>query len=211
MSVVITLAQLKGGVGKTTLAVAIAAELAKRGASAALIDSDPQASASQWALPGQLPCSVSTMPLEGIQPEAWVRLTKTITADYIVIDSAPNAKTIIAPIAIASVTLVPCTPSGLDIEATVRTLHIIDSVRRRWPQRRCVIVPNRVDARTLEGRQFVEELERFGEPVSPSVGNRISFVRAFATGQSVSDLEPGGAAADEVHHLCDFLRSQLSR
>jgi len=210
MATVITLAQLKGGVGKTTLAVAIAAELARRGASAALIDSDPQGSAVQWALPGQLPCPVSKMPLEGIQPEAWVRQTKTVTADYIVIDSAPNTQTIIAPIAIATVTLVPCTPSGLDLEGTVRTLHVVDSVRRRWPQRRCVIVPNRVDSRTLEGRQFVDELERFGEPVSPSVGNRVSFVRAFANGQAVSDLEPGGAAAHEVHHLCDFLRSYLA-
>jgi chromosome partitioning protein len=62
MPVVVTVAQLKGGVGKTTLAVALAAELARRNGSCALIDADPQRSATQWALPGRLPCPVYEMP-----------------------------------------------------------------------------------------------------------------------------------------------------
>jgi chromosome partitioning protein len=207
MSEVITVAQLKGGVGKTTLAVAIAAELAKRSGSAALIDSDPQRSAAQWALPGQLACPVYGIPLGDTPIENWVRQTQKVAADYVVVDSAPNAKTIIAPIAISTITLVPCTPSGLDLEGTARTLTFFKSVHQRRTGKRCVIVPNRVDWRTLEGQQFIDELARFEELVGPSIGNRIAFVRAFATGQSISDFEPRGSAANEIRSLCDFLQS----
>jgi chromosome partitioning protein len=209
MSVVVTVAQLKGGVGKTTLAVALAAELAKRNGSCALIDADPQRSAVQWALPGRLPCPVYAMPLEDMPVEEWVRQTRTVAAEYVVVDSAPNAKTVIAPIAISNLTVLPCTPSGLDLEGMGRTLAFFGTVHSRWPEKRCVIVPNRVDGRTLEGRQFMEELARFGPKVSPSVGNRIAFVRAFASGQSIADFEPSGVAAYEVGRLCEFLCGEL--
>ena len=55
--------------------------------------------------------------------------------------------------------VVPCTPSGLDLEATARTLEIIDAVRARpdgFPV--LILAPNRIDRRTLEGRQLVDEL-----------------------------------------------------
>ncbi|MGP0094559.1 MAG: hypothetical protein ACLPKB_32120, partial [Xanthobacteraceae bacterium] len=56
-----------------------------------------------------------------------------------------------ASIAVADLILIPCTPSGLDIEATVRTLEIIDNVRARRKEKiRVILVPNRVDQRTLE-------------------------------------------------------------
>jgi hypothetical protein len=45
----IALAQRKGGVGKATLAVSLAAELCDRGLDVALVDSDPQRSAWAWA------------------------------------------------------------------------------------------------------------------------------------------------------------------
>ncbi len=120
MSQIIVFAQLKGGVGKTTLAVAVAAELAERGFSVGLIDPDPQGSAGQWASPGQLPCKVYAMPLGDTPIQNWIRAARTIAADYVVIDTAPDASTMIAPIALANITVVPCTPSGLDIRLSER-------------------------------------------------------------------------------------------
>jgi chromosome partitioning protein len=207
MSVVVTVAQLKGGVGKTTLAVALAAELARRSGSCALIDADPQRSATQWALPGRLPCPVYEMPLDDKSVEDWVRQTRNVAAEYVVVDSAPNAKTVIAPIAISHLTVLPCTPSGLDLEGMARTLDFFGTVRSRWPEKRCVTC--QTGCRTLEGRQFLEELAQFGQTVAPSVGNRVAFVRAFASGQSVADFEPRGPAADEVGRLCEFLYREL--
>jgi chromosome partitioning protein len=156
------------------------------------------------------PCGGTIAYIEISKLFGFVRAVRAIAADYVVIDTAPDASTMIAPIALANVTVVPCTPTGLDIETRARTIEIVRKVRRTIPEKQCFIVPNRVDARTLEGRQFVEELERLGERISPSVGSRVAFVRAFSAGQSISAFEPGGLASSEVRELCNVLVRPLN-
>jgi chromosome partitioning protein len=69
-------------------------------------------------------------------------------------------------------------------------------------------VPNRVDARMLEGRQLVENLIGFGEVVSPTIGNRTAFIRAFAAGQAVAAIS--GPAQREIGLLCDLVERTLA-
>src|SRR5262245_54136052 len=125
MTTIITVAQRKGGVGKTTVAVSIAAELAQRGHNTSLIDADPERSACQWAEPGNLGFPVYEMPLGEDPISIWASDVRKIKADVVVIDTAPNEREMAAAIAMADVILVPCTASGLDIEATAHTLAII--------------------------------------------------------------------------------------
>jgi chromosome partitioning protein len=208
MKHVIAVAQRKGGVGKTTIAVSVAGEIARRGRDVALIDSDPQTSACHWAEPGNLQFPVYELVLADQGVRDWVRDAGQVPADYMVIDTAPTDRALGASIAIADLVLVPCTPSGLDIEAMVRTLEIIDAVRARrngFPN--MILVPNRVDARTLEGQQLVEELEGFGEVVSPPIGDRAAFIRAFSDG----NVATGGAADREIRMLCDLVEEFLAR
>jgi chromosome partitioning protein len=200
----ITVTQRKGGVGKTTIAVCIAAELARRGHDVALVDSDPQRSASQWAEPGNLEFPVYEMALEGTSVSAWAQEVRNIQAGLVVIDTAPNAREMGASIALANLILVPCTPSGLDLDATVQTLAIIGAAReRRRDAIKVILVPNRLDRRTLEGRQLVEELREFGEIVAPPIASRSAFVRSFTSGQSVASFMPGDAADVEIRQLAD--------
>jgi len=210
MTIIVAVAQRKGGVGKTTLAVSLAAELARRRKDVALVDSDPLGSACHWAGPGNLRFPVYEIALANQTVTDWVRMTGQVAADCVVIDTAPDDRALGASIALADLVLVPCTPSGLDIEATVRTLEIIDAVRsRRNGYPAIILVPNRVDTRTLEGRQLVEELTGFGEVVSPSIGNRSAFARAFAFGQSVAELVSGRAADGEIQTLCNLVEKHL--
>jgi len=184
---VISIAQRKGGVGKTTLAVCVAAELKARGRDVALIDSDPQCSASRWAEPGNLDFPVYEIVLGEESVVAWAKAVQQIEADLIVIDTAPNDRSLGAACAISDLVLVPSTPSGLDLDATIRTLEIVDAVRvRPHGIPRLALVPNRVDRRTLEGQQLVDELTAFGEQVSLPIGDRAAFIRAFSTGYPVS-------------------------
>jgi chromosome partitioning protein len=72
-----------------------------------------------------------------------------------------------------------------------------------------ILVPNRVDTRTLEGRQLVDELTGFGETVSGTIGNRSAFVRAFSAGRAVGEMPESIAADLEIQRLCDLIEPQL--
>jgi chromosome partitioning protein len=212
MSYTIAVAQPKGGVGKTTLAVSVAAELHRRGKSVALIDADPQRSACQWAGPGNLKFPVYEIALTGRNVHNWYRELIRVGANYsyVVVDTAPSEQALSASTGVSSLVLVPCTPSGLDLEAMVRALEIIDTVRaRRRGHPSLILVPNRVDARTLEGRQLVEELTGFGEVVSPTIGDRSAFVRAFSAGHSVAEMADGQVGHREIQMLCDVVEKCL--
>ena len=203
---IITVTQRKGGVGKTTIAVCVAAALARRGHDVALVDSDPQRSASQWAEPGNLEFPVYEMALEQMSVSAWAQEVRSIEAGVIVIDTAPNAREMGASIAVANLILVPCTPSGLDLDATLQTLAIINAARERRRDRiKVILVPNRLDRRTLEGRQLLDELSTFGEAVGPPIASRAAFVRCFTSGQSVTSFVPGDNADREIQELADAI------
>ncbi len=213
MSIAIAVAQRKGGVGKTTLAVSLAAELHRRSKQIALIDADPQRSACQWAEPGNLQFPVYEIAFADQTIANWVREFNRVAAgyDYVVVDTPPNERALGASIAVSNLVLVPCTPSGLDLEATARTLEIIDMVRNRWRAHlSLILVPNRVDLRTLEGRQVVDELTGFGEVIGPTIGDRSAFVRAFSAGQSVADMPDGHVAFREIQLLCDLVEKNMA-
>src|ERR1700744_2491795 len=195
MPCIITVAQRKGGVGKTTLAVAVAGELSRRVWDLALIDSDPQRSASQWAEPGNLHFPVYEIGLVTETVSTWAHNVRNVKADCLVIDTAPNEREMGASIALSDAILVPCTASGLDLAATERTLSIIGAVRgRRRAPLSVILVPNRVHRIPVEGRQLIDELLSFGETVSSGISNWSAFVRAFTTGQAVCDFAPGAPA-----------------
>ena len=70
-------------------------------------------------------------------------------------------------------------------------------------------MPNRIDRRTLEGRQLVEELEQFGEEVAPALTNRSAYVRCFAAGELVATLAVEEPADLEVRALADIVEPNL--
>jgi chromosome partitioning protein len=212
MHYIIAVAQRKGGAGKTTLTVSLAAELHRRGKQVALIDADPQKSACQWAEPGHLRFPVCEVTLADQTALNWARELHCVAENHrlVVVDTAPSERALAAAIGVANLLIVPCTPSGLDLEATGAALEIINNVRRRRQGHPpLILVPNRVDIRTLEGRQLVDELIGFGEAVSPTIGNRSAFVRAFSTGRSVAEMPDGEVGHREIQLLCDLVEKIL--
>jgi chromosome partitioning protein len=87
---IIALANLKGGVGKSTLAVNVAGVLAP---SVAVIDADPQATATAWAEAGNLPFPVIESPLTGDNVQAWIAaaLAETEGRKFLIVDLPPHA------------------------------------------------------------------------------------------------------------------------
>ena len=204
MRTVIVSVQRKGGVGKTTVAVSVAGELRQRGHRVAVVDADSQRSAAMWGELRQLQFPIHELPLEAGRASDWVRRLEGLAYDFVVVDTPPNEYAVGAAVAVATIALVPCTPSGLDLDATGKALNVVNAVRaRRRDPLPVLLVPNRVDGRSLEGRQLSEELRALGETVAPSLGDRRAFVRAFSTGQTVNTFAPGSVADREVKALSD--------
>ena len=210
MHTVISVVHQKGGVGKTTISVCLAGELTRRGIKLCLIDADKTGSARSWADPGKLHYPVVYQPVVEGEVRAWVVEINRLRDRPLIIDCAPNDYSIGAATALADLAVLPCGPSGLDIEGTTQALRVINTVRaRRAKPLPVVIVPTRLDFRTLEGRQLLEELKQYGEKVARPLGYRMDFVRAYSEGESVNTFAPNSLAALEVRALADTILQTL--
>lgn len=233
MAQIIAVANLKGGVGKSTIAVNLACALAVNGSSAVIIDADTQGTSSFWESQGSLPVSLRAMPLEdradkqgwlsrlfsaeGSEQQRvnkWKRDLTGAKASYVVIDCPPHVGLATkAALAAADLVLVPVTPTAADIAATAPAIHLIGTARARRGDGRphCLIVPSRVDRSTSTGREIETVLKRFGEQVAPALCARVAFADSIAFGKWVGAYAPGSPAHREVHALVLAVRAKLGR
>ena len=120
---VITVGQSKGGVGKTTIAINVAAEISRLGCSVTVIDFDPQRSAVMWAEPKRLDFTVREELLDDGNVTGWIRNILKLQTDIVVIDTRSGLdKTFETAVFISDLVVVPCGPSSLDILSARRTV-----------------------------------------------------------------------------------------
>jgi chromosome partitioning protein len=204
MSQTIACGNLKGGVGKTTVAVNLACALAGRGYEVTLLDIDPQGSASLWASAGRLPVPVSALPsIEGRGPGRWLaRAGELAGAGRLVILDLPPllVPTLAAALMIADLILVPVTPSALDVAPTERTLSIARMTRESRAGRRPkgLLVPNRVDPEGHYDAATQAAFATLAERWAPEIRHDVHHVDAFATGRWIGDHAPRSSATADV-------------
>lgn len=201
MPSIIAVANLKGGPGKTTIAVNLASALAA-GRSVALIDADSQGTATAWAGNGALPVAVVALPLEhDRRPKQWASRVTAAAADVVVIDCPPHVgpATTVA-LGIADLVLVPCGPSGADLAATATLLDMVEAAReaRSDDGPDCLLVPSRVDARISASRELPAALKEFHERVGPAIGQRAAHADAFMAGEWIGDFSRRSKAHEEI-------------
>lgn len=203
---VFTVAQQKGGAGKTTLAAHLAVTWTAAGKSVAVVDIDPQQSLTTWyrlreARQGNAGAGLLVNQIQGWRVRGEVgRLARE--HDVVVIDSPPHAETE-ARVAIRAshLVIVPVQPSPMDVWATRPTLDLAAEERRR-----VAVVLNRVPPRAKLTEAMREELADFGVTIADStLGNRVVFAGALAEGLAVAEVQPSGRAAREVKALAKEL------
>ncbi len=199
MGKVVTVAQQKGGSGKTTLAVNLAVEFRRRGLRVALLDTDPQGSLGRWFMSrreklGEAGMEFSTASAWGVSYEC-EKLKKL--ADVVIVDTPPKVDADLRPaLREADLVLVPVAASMVDLWATDGVFDLIGREGRR-----AVIVLNRVKAGTRLGEEVAQAAAEVGGVAEATLGQRVIYAETLGTGLGVSEAR--GVAAGEVARLAD--------
>lgn len=196
---VFTVAQQKGGAGKTTLVAHLAVSWSGRGRRTAVIDIDPQASLTRWVEVRRAARDGEDIGFTFVTLAGW-RLAAEAERlarehDAVLIDSPPHAETE-ARIAVraASLVVIPVQPSPMDLWATKPTLEL--ALRERRPS---LLVVNRMPSRARLAEDMTAKLSALGVSVAAAtLGNRVAFAESLVDGFGVSEAEPGSVAAQEI-------------
>lgn len=206
---IVTVAQQKGGAGKTTLAVHLAVAYTAMKKRVVAVDIDPQQSLSRWyglrqeRLDGTV-AGVLVSAIEGWR--ARIEIDRVaVGQDVVIIDSPPHAETE-ARIAIraADLVVVPVQPSPMDLWATRPTLEL--AAAEKVP---ALLVFNRVLPRANLTEAMEAEAKQLGAKIARArLGNRVAFAAALAEGKAVGESQPRGRAAQEISALAkEILKS----
>ena len=214
-ALIISLVHGKGGVGKTTASMLIAAEIAERGFRVLVAECDAQASASAWAsaAPEGLPFPAAVVNLSAYEGKIHREIQKQLhNYDFIIVDCPPGLESLApqAAILISDLVIIPLPPSPADFWAARGIKKLVENGKDFNPALIAVLLPNRV-VRTSLSNAIMRELKEFGIPIMLSrLTNRTAYQEAVVSGLSISALgRDAKAAKDEVHALADEVLSLL--
>lgn len=199
----------KGGTGKTTLCLHLAVLATELGQNAAVIDIDPQGSATAWRRrrsaerPEVLQRDARGLPdaLAGMQAQG---------RDLLLLDTAPHSSQEAATAAAFSdLVLIVSRPAILDLEAIGESVKIV----KRQGKRSAVVLnacpPPHRGGETAIVREAREALTAYGLPVAPvSISQRAAFGHALIDGRAVTEFDGSGKAAGELRRLWDWLQTR---
>ncbi len=206
MGKVITVAQQKGGAGKTTLAVNLAVEFLQRGQRVALLDTDPQGSLGRWFMARRDGVGIdgldfSTASAWGVSYEC-EKLRKT--NDLVIVDTPPKVDADLRPaLREADLVLIPVASSHLDLWAVDGVLDLI--LRESRP---ALIVLNRWKSGTRLADEVAQAAEGKAEIATARLGSRVAFAEVLGQGRGVGE-GPKTPARVEMAALADEIAARL--
>jgi chromosome partitioning protein len=205
---IISFVNQKGGVGKTTSAINVAASLKRRNYAVKFIDADPQGSASRWqAVESNNAFEVVHHP-EPISKIDIEQLSQS--CDFLVIDAPPAIGDITKSIlAVTDLSIIPLSPSSLDIWSCRGTLDMVDEAQVENPDLNVKLLINRKIPGTRVGREARDSLSIFNmDLLDTELCQRVAYIDAMTSGVSVMQYAPSSKAANEIESLCDEITPQ---
>lgn len=202
---IVSLLQQKGGVGKTTLAVHLAAAIMSMRSDlvVAIADADPQASASAWLKSGSAGIQAVRVAADNEGKNLLAEL-KAISADLVILDLPPALATISLRSALHSqLLLIPSGPSSVDLRATRSAVELAQEAMSMVPGKQMLLIPNKVRWNTSSGRQLRDALTAWGPVAKTTVCQREVFAEAALVGLGVTQHAPESPAAEEITALAN--------
>ncbi|MCB1959363.1 MAG: ParA family protein [Rhodocyclaceae bacterium] len=212
---IITLVSQKGGAGKSTVTMQLAAGLARRGRRVEVVDLDAQESATRWAaaaspehpFPARVHCFTAA-PYE--LPDKLAKWRKR--ADVILLDCPPSIDhpRTLAALNHTDLAVVPVVPSPTDLWSTRAIERLILQLQQQRPALQGVLLPNRVGHTSLAA-DVIEVMQDFDLPVlAARLGQRNAYAQSAAIGGSVFDLGSAAQPAQlEVLRLVSAIAKRL--
>lgn len=190
---IIALAQQKGGVGKSTLAIHIAVELTQRQRVVAIVDMDPQGTVWKWR-------SRRKAEWPKVAVSNVMRLSETVedlsrSCEFILLDlPGRRGPDVTAGLRLANVILVPARPLDIDIEASGDTIAAAQRLGKAYAFVMTAVPPG---SRRVE--DYISSIRARGFPaISSFIVERIDYPDAIASGMGISEYRPGSKAGAEM-------------
>lgn len=193
----------KGGVGKTTIAVNLAATFAKDGLRVLLVDADPQGSALAWSSARE---AEPLFPVIGMAKPTLHRDLPEVAKNYdvVLIDGAPRVNELgRAAIMASDLVLIPVQPSPYDVWAATETVQLIREAQTFRPDIKSAFVINRKITNTAIGRDVTAALAQFEDvPVlEASLTQRVIYAESAGQGLAVIEVNESSEGAREILRL----------
>jgi chromosome partitioning protein len=210
-SMIVTVGNTKGGVGKTMIAVNLAILRANLGRDVLLVDGDEQGSASLFSqLRAERRGSTvgyTAVGLYGAAVRTQVRQLGTKYADVIIDCGGRDTGSLRAALTISDTVLVPVQPRSFDIWSADQMAALVAEAREINPGLRAVAFLNAADAQGRDNAEAREALAEIAglETVDLAIIRRKAFPNAAAHGCGVAEMRPPDAkAVEEITALMEM-------
>jgi chromosome partitioning protein len=213
---VLSVTNLKGGVGKTTISVNIAVGFALRGYSVCLVDTDrEQRSATEWRDNRNL--SEPQVTVVSISEKQFTAEIKALRAKFevVVIDGVPQLSDLAQyTIGVSDLVVIPLTPSLIDyrgFETFFRKYTEIKKMKEGMGGSvEGVVLMNRVQRNRLVN-EIPEAVQSYGiRLLSARLADRLAYKDTFTEGLSVLEYKDE-KAKEEVRQMMDELEGIMSK
>jgi chromosome partitioning protein len=206
----IVIANQKGGSGKSTVTVHLAAAAEKAGDGPIIIsDTDPQGTAADWfnqrRKTGIDSPRYSALTLSDLKGR--VKALSDAGASYLFIDTAPSIGAVNADLfALADLVLIPLNPTPADLRALVKGLPL---VRQSGKPFQFVLTRVRPNLRNNDGTAVA--LDALGLVLATRMHERVIYAETFAHGKTALETDPKGIAALETTALWAEVKEKIER